>query len=253
MTLSYAALRSDQGQAVDSERVAAAREVARIEQDLAASGRSLLDDLAPPFTPGDHYPPGEVWDAETSAQYFYHAHPEGERIAGEHGHFHLFLGQSGMPAGMTPLLLPEMALAPPSDSRGRGVGTHRSPRDRGVVSHLIALSVDDGGRPLALFTTNRWVTGETWFRAEDVIRMLPRFRVADEGETATLSRWLVAVLAVLRPRAAELIAERDRSIMDWRRRRSRKEHVFDDRRLEVTSYRPIDFAAELEKALGGKR
>jgi hypothetical protein len=37
--------------------------------------------------------------------------------------------------------------------------------------------------------------------------------------------------------------------MDWRRRRSRRLHVFDDRRLEVTSRRRLDLAAELAAAL----
>jgi hypothetical protein len=155
-----------------------------------------------------------------------------------------------MPAGTAPLVLPEMALAPPCDSRGRGVGTHRSPRDRGVVSHLIAVSVDPTGQPIGLFTTNRWVTGETWFRAEDVQRMLPAFWLADETRSALVTRWLVAVLTVLRPRVRELVVERDAKVMDWRRRRSRQSHVFDDRRLDVTSHRSIDFAAELAAASG---
>lgn len=33
-----------------------------------------------------HYPQGDVFDRETHAQYYYHAHRDGE-----HGHFHLFL------------------------------------------------------------------------------------------------------------------------------------------------------------------
>ena len=42
----------------------------------------------------DHYPNGDVYDRETHAQYYYHAH---RGCAGEHGHFHTFLRASGMP------------------------------------------------------------------------------------------------------------------------------------------------------------
>jgi hypothetical protein len=37
--------------------------------------------------------------------------------------------------------------------------------------------------------------------------------------------------------------------MDWRRRRSRQAHVFEDRRLEIPSACRIDYAAELTRAL----
>ncbi|GGF03408.1 hypothetical protein GCM10011611_06100 [Aliidongia dinghuensis] len=204
-----------------------------------------------PPEPGPHYPAGEVWDQVTHAQYFFHAHADGDRHPGEVGHFHTFLGQGGMPRGLVPLVLPEMALAPlklPVKEKGGVSMTHRSARDRGVFSHLIGISVDAAGVPLALFTTNRWVTGETWYRAEDVIRLLDRFAFAEAGPTALVDRWLVAVLRLLRRPVVELIEARDAVMMDWRRRRSRQSHVFDDRRLEVMSERPIDFAAALAEA-----
>jgi hypothetical protein len=235
-------------------RLRAALDLVRIDAELRQGGGSLFSalnsgNIASPFVPGAHYPPGEVWDAETHAQYFYHAHPERDREPGEHGHFHLFLGQGGMPAGLTPLVLPEMGLAPLSHQAVRAdPGTHRSMRDRGVFSHLIAFSIDPYGRPAALFTTNRWVTGETWYRAEDVVRMLDRFNFA-VATAGVLDRWLAAVLRVLKPAIIELVLERDAAIMDWRRRRSRQLHVFDDRRLEIVSQRPVDFAGELNSLL----
>lgn len=228
-------------------RLAAAREIVAVETALARAGRTLLDHLADGFVAGEHYPSGEVWDPVTHAQYFYHAHPEGGRAVGEHGHFHTFMGEGGMPPGVAPLVLPEMALAP--SGRRCDPGTHRSRRDRGVFSHLIGISVDDRGRPISLFTTNRWVTGETWYRAADVLRMLPRFEFAGDGPSALVDRWLAAVLALLRERIAALIGERDERIMAWRRGRSRHEHVFDDRRLELVSTRRVDYRAELAAAL----
>ncbi|MEI9982042.1 MAG: hypothetical protein WDN69_01785 [Aliidongia sp.] len=225
----------------------------KIDAELVRGGGSLFTALSDgadaPFLAGEHYPPGEVWDAETHAQYFYHAHPEGERAPGEHGHFHLFLGQGGMPPGLTPLVLPEMGLAPLTRRSERGdPGTHRSVRDRGVFSHLIGMSIDPHGRPVELFTTNRWVTGETWYRAEDVVRMLDRFDFA-VATASRLDRWLAAVFRVLKPAIVELILARDTAIMDWRRRRSRQLHVFDDRRLEIVTQQRVDFAAELNLLL----
>jgi hypothetical protein len=232
----------------------AALDLAKVDAELHQAGTTLFTELhcsAGDPQPGEHYPPGEVWDAETHAQYFYHAHPESQRAGGEHGHFHLFLGQRGMPAGMPPLLLPEMGLPPRAEHREPGdPGTHRSPRDRGVFSHLIGISVDAYGRPISLFTTNRWVTGETWYRAEDVVRMLDCFDFA--VATATLlDRWLVAILRLLKPDIVDLVRARDVAIMDWRRRRARQHHVFDDRRLEIVSQLPVNFVAELNTLLAG--
>lgn len=213
---------------------------------------TLLDGAEP--AAGAHYPAGEVWDQVTHAQYFFHAHPDADRHDDEVGHFHTFLGQGGMPRGLLPLVLPEMALAPltlPVKEKGGVSMTHRSARDRGVFSHLIGISVDALGTPLSLFTTNRWVTGETWYRAEDVVHLLDRFAFAEPSPTALADRWLVAVLRLLRRPIVELIMERDAAVMDWRRRRSRQSHVFDDRRLEITSEREVDFAAELADARAG--
>ena len=237
-------------------RAEAAAEFLAVFQAFSAARSGLIATVMGGEAPvaGAHYPDGDVWDQATHAQYFFHAHPDGERHEDEVGHFHTFLGQGGMPRGLTPFVLPEMALAPlklPVKEKGGVSMTHRSARDRGVFSHLIGISVDALGTPLSLFTTNRWVTGETWYRAEDVVHMLDLFAFAEPGPTALADRWLVAVLRLLRRPIVELILERDAAVMDWRRRRSRQSHVFDDRRLEVTSAREVDFAAELADARAG--
>ena len=97
------------------------------------------------FYEWDHYPKGDVYDWETHAQYYYHAHPAEER-SGEHGHFHCFLRPKGMPPGVKPAALPDtVAPGDPNDA----------------LCHLVAISMDRAGFPIRLFTTNRWVTGET--------------------------------------------------------------------------------------------
>jgi hypothetical protein len=187
-----------------------------------------------------HYPAGEVYDPKTHAQYFYHMHAAAGRPAREHGHFHTFLRADGMPAGVTPLLLPELAVADVSPPRQASPLKHGT---RDEVSHLIAIAVDTRGEPIRLFTTNRWVTGETWYRADDVIRMLDRFTVAKVAPSEVLNRWISAMLRLFRPQIAALLRARDETVMAWRRRR--RTHVFEDARLEVTSSLDVEFEAHL--------
>ena len=226
------------------ERMAVAAETIRACREALADGGSTIvaatTGLSEPLLEWRHYPEGEVYDPESHAQFFYHTHPGKDRPAREHGHFHTFLRAEGAPSGIRPLLLPEVAVAaaPPAPQA--------APLKRGVrdeVSHLIAISIDGAGEPIRLFTTNRWVTGETWYRAEDVILMLDRFRIGDTTPPSLLHRWVAAVVALFRPQIAALLHERDAAIMAWRRRR--RSHVFEDVRLEVPSSLDIDLDAQL--------
>lgn len=219
---------------------------------LAARGSSVIrevisagaTDLAAGMLDWRHYPEGEVYDPASHAQYFYHRHRGSARrcIAGpiEHGHFHLFLRGEGMPAGITPLLLPELAVAnAPAPRQSAPLKLGRSDK----VCHLVALAVDGKGEPLRLFTTNRWVTGETWYRADDVIRMLDRFRVQSDHPSALLNRWIGALVGLFQPEIATLLRDRDKAILEqrWRWRGN----VLEDSRLEITSSLDIDLDARL--------
>ncbi|MGC2411614.1 MAG: hypothetical protein WA459_02815 [Stellaceae bacterium] len=196
-----------------------------------------------------HYPEGEVYDPASHAQYFYHRHPAPSRKRpqlsvraqpAEHGHFHLFLRGEGIPAGITPLLLPELAVAnAPAPPQSAPLKLGRSDE----VCHLVALAVDSRGEPLRLFTTNRWVTGETWYRAEDVIRMLERFRVRCQHPSALLNRWIGALVGLFQPEIGKLLRARDQAILEqrWRWRGN----VLEDPRLEITSSLEIDLDARL--------
>jgi hypothetical protein len=188
-----------------------------------------------------HYPAGEIYDPATHAQYFYHIHPDAARVGGEHGHFHTFLRAEGMPAGMAPLVLPETALAAMPAPPPQAAPLKHGVRDE--VSHLVAIALDAQGEAIRLFTTNRWVTGETWYRAEDVIAMLDRFTIGEVGGSPVLNRWIVAMLALFRPQIVALLRARDDAVMAWRRRR--RTNVFEDSRLEITSSVEIDLGAQL--------
>lgn len=216
---------------------------------LAHSGSTILQ--AATGDAGDiatwrRYPEGEIYDPKTHCQYFYHSHgaeSANESEPAEHGHFHLFLRAEGIPVGITPLVLPELAVAdaplpPQSAPVKRG--------DRDEVVHLAAIAMDARGEPVRLFTTNRWVTGETWYGAEDVIRMLARFRVTDDGPGMLLNRWLTAMIQLFEPEIAVLLRQRDRAVTEWRWRR--RTNVFEDPRLEITSSFAIDLDARLAVA-----
>src|SRR5438876_184260 len=82
---------------------------------------------------------------------------------------------------------------------------------------------------------------------EDVIGMLDRFAVDLARPSLPLNRWITAIFRLFRPEMAELLRERDAAVMNWRRRRRGKVHVFEDRRLEVTSAAAISVADQLRR------
>jgi hypothetical protein len=202
---------------------------------IAAGGEAFAD--------WRHHPAGDVYDSQSHAQYFYHAHPIRQRPAAEHGHFHTFLRAEGMPAGVAPLVLPETAFPDALPTPPQAAPLKHGARDE--VSHLVAIALDARGEPIRLFTTNRWVTGETWYRADDVIRMLDRFTLAAADGPVLLNRWIGAVVALFRPQIAALLRLRDDTVMSWRRRR--RTNIFEDTRIEETS--SFDIALDAQLAL----
>lgn len=206
--------------------LAAGREVIEVHRVLAKTGDNVVGELLRDqgtFYEWDHYPKGDVYDQESHSQYYYHAHPEDQRFPDEHGHFHTFLRPKGMPAGIAPAPLP--ASPQPKD-----------PND--ALSHLIAIAMTKGGTPFRLFTVNRWVTGEVWYRGADVIAMLDRFAIDHARPSWPVNRWIGALLALFRPQAVALLQARDATVAAWEKR-SLEIDVYEDRALEVTSYLDI--------------
>jgi hypothetical protein len=111
---------------------------------------------------------------------------------------------------------------------------------------LIAISMDRAGWPIGLFTTNRWVTGETWYAAHDVSAMLDGFDVEMNKPCWPVNRWLTGMLVLFRPQIEVLLQQRDERIRDWQREHPEVENVYEDRRLEVTSQMPISVEAQVE-------
>ncbi len=185
-------------------RQQALREALYCEHVLAKSGLGVVTVTLRTDAPAlmQHYPAGDVYDPASGAQYYYHCHaPDSARD--EHGHFHCFLRPDGA---------------------------------EGPIHHLIAAGIDGSGRLARLFTVNRWVTGDAWLAAEDLIPLLARFDVQLATPDYLANRWLTAVLAFYRDDIADLLRERDR-VVESRAAERGKDEVLEDRSLEYLSER----------------
>jgi hypothetical protein len=88
-----------------------------------------------------HYPQkGGIVDKKTGSRVFFHAHRENE-----YGHFHTFTED-----------------------------------DDGELVHLVLISMDEEGTPLALATVNRWVTGDKYVKADRLKELFARFTIDPE-------------------------------------------------------------------------
>ncbi len=163
-----------------------------------------------------HYrPDAAALDAGPDAlHYYYHSHVSPGVAAGEHGHFHLFarLG-SDAAAGAS-------------------------------YTHLVGIGVDARGMPCRLFTTNRWVTGETWLPADRVLALAEQIAAAPAAANDPVDRWLRAQLGVFAPQITQLLRHRDRRITA-RRRGGRRPGLLDDRRMQVISQCRVSVATQL--------
>ena len=171
-----------------------------------------------------HYPLDDTFDWDTYSQYYYHAHR-----GGEHGHFHLFLRQGGMSKGASPIYYN------PHNKTFSDIDTY---------AHLIAISMNEKGQPLSLFTTNSWVTGEDWYGASDVKQMISRFHVTHSHPSHIVNMWLDAMLILFRPQIERLIEKRDEVIQKHGKAGDFKE-VLEKRSLEVISKCEISIDAQI--------
>lgn len=216
-----------------SRMAAAAETVVDCMRELHEAGSNLVKDAlrgSEEFVEWEHYPPDDVRDPETHAQYFLHAHARDGRDAPDFAHFHIFMGAAGMPIGVRPAKL---------DGGAPDAG------DGAKMSHLVAISLTPRAMPERLFTTNRWVTAETWYSAPDVVAMLNRFSLDAAVGSQTLNRWITAMMVLFRPHIEWLLRERDTTVERWRSMHPGID-VFEDRRLEITSSIDISLERHIE-------
>lgn len=192
----------------------AADELIGIQRALAHDGQSVLTELFRDVSPNgvmrwQHYPTDDSADPETGAMFYYHAHEAGERPCEEHGHFHLFI---------------------------------RSPSGEGF-SHVVACSMSADGRLRSLFTTNRWVTDETWCPAPALCAAYPSDFVIERARPSWLVvRWLMAVVAIFSSCIDALLKARDAAVHACQ---SDEATAWEDRQMQVLSEMPVDLLAAL--------
>lgn len=184
----------------------------------AADGESVLHQLLghQPPEAWKHFPEQDARDTRRGYRWYYHSHDTSERD-GEHGHFHLFSEHpSGVRGGVT-------------------------------LTHLIAIGIDPLGLPTRVFTVNRWVTDEVWRDADQVVRLLTRFRVAGASGTAKadVGEWLAALVQIFEPQIRRTVLERDRSMRE-RASGGNRPNLRDDRRIEVISTCRVSLVHQIE-------
>jgi Domain of unknown function (DUF6969) len=204
--------------ALERRAAAAADIVAAIGAAEARGGNLVTEALAGrEFVAETHYPDDDVRDPATGAQYYFHAHRAGDLPWAEAGHFHVFTREA----------------------------------DGGLV-HLIAISMDQAGRPRRLFTVNQWVTGGRWRDAAETVALARGFAIGGEAGSAPVGRFVSAMLVLFAGEIAGLLRARDRAIAA-RRVVCPGGDVFEDRALAVTSVRRTGLdgrLARLRSALG---
>lgn len=218
---------------------AAAARVREIQSDLDKQGSNVVAEIlrdGPEFYEWDHFPPGDVYDLASHSQYYYHAHKptkQSDERTDEHGHFHTFMRPLGFPIDVNiPSDIDGLPVACPSDG----------------LTHLIAVSINFEGEPIRLFTTNRWVTDETWYPTADVKRILSQFQVTNADPFHKTSAWLTALLRMYGPLIEQLVDARDKTIRTHAP--DLPEHkVWSDRSLEITSSADIFLTRDIDALL----
>jgi hypothetical protein len=104
--------------------------------------------------------------------------------------------------------------------------------------------MDQYGYPIRLFSTNRWVTGEVWYAANDVIGMLDLFNMDLAYPSLPANIWITAMLRLFRPDIEELVRARDQKVAA-RQQHSPDTNVYEDRDLEITSFLDISVEGQI--------
>ncbi len=192
----------------------AGRAVLDYTRRLSEQGRSVLDVILneKELEEWAMYPwDGGVIDKKTRSQYFYHAHPQSP----EHGHFHPFY-------------------------------SHRN-----QIVHLVAISLDDQGHPMELFTVNRWVTGDFYIPANKLAGYITQFRITNNSFDREMGAYVRNLMILYQAEIETLMHQRERVFSDYRATHDGRE-PYEDRDLDVTSNLEIQVenqVAALEREL----
>jgi hypothetical protein len=152
------------------------------------------------FDPYTHYPyDGGISDEKTGCRIFFHAHRPNE-----YGHFHTF-----------------------------------STDEKGDLVHLVLISMDKEGRPIALATVNRWVTDDKYVKANKLKSLLDNFQMDSKlFVEKRVVEFVYNTLNAYKHVINNLFDERDKWIADYVNKNFNE--PFEDRDYEVLSFIEIN-------------
>lgn len=188
---------------------------------VAEAGSPLMRRVLPEdavFRIWDHFPDNDAVDETSGSRWFYHAHAPEEGRTEEHGHFHLFLSRH--------LFEKRAVIAAPVDWS----------RDKAELVHIAAISMDQRGVPVRLFSTNRWATDEWLYPAGHILDRIRLFDLSHATGDPLVNAWLAAALPAFLPELRVLLHERDRVIG------GRSATFFEARQHDVLSSVDLDLA-----------
>jgi len=178
----------------------------------------------------NHYPKGDRIDHETGAQYFYHCHRENYDRA-EHGHFHCFLRYPKIPEHIKPT---------PFHDWDKYIDN--------PMTHLVAIGMNQLGKPIRLFTVNRWVSSEIWYDSKHTRFILNRFNMSltDDPYWQILDQWVEAMLHLFSPQIQWLHQMRDQFLNHYQSKQTHQPHLFDNEKIEELSDIEIDLTTQIK-------
>ena len=204
---------------IESTLCLAAQQVSAIQMSYAQRGLTLSQVAlcgAKEFIEWQHYPRNDSSDVKSGYEFYYHAHSANEMPKNEHGHFHLFSRNVDHPERFC---------------------------------HLIAISLDHKGLPVRIFTTNQWVTGESFECAEEVLSKLRLFDMAIMGRMSKVATWITAFTRLFYRDMDALIRERDLIVKALSAKRGGIEIVLESREHAVLTQCNINLMERLSENL----
>ncbi|MCH8318061.1 MAG: hypothetical protein IIA88_06135 [Bacteroidetes bacterium] len=150
-----------------------------------------------------HYPvDGGVFDKKTRYRVFFHAHRKNE-----YGHFHTFYE-----------------------------------KPNGDLVHLIMVSMNKKGYPIKLSTTNRWVTGDVFVKADELKELFSGYMINEVlFPDPRIGMFIQELFMAYKNDIFKLMDERDKAVYDYVKKHTRT--PFEDRSVEILSSKSISVSA----------
>ena len=198
-----------------------ARELLGVYERLAVRGAHLLGELLAAGAPAawERLPAQDAVDRAGRFQWFYHSHgAEDGRGEVEHGHFHLFARRE---------LWEELA----QDAEERAFLALAGGAPEADTRHLVAISLDAKGVPIALFAVDSRVSGDAMLSPRATLEALGGISL-DTGHPE-LDRAIASVVSLCMPDIEELLSRRDDALRAARLAQREPPEVLAKTRLDL--------------------